>query len=227
MSVLSLSLCIAPALFAQSGPQTAEAQLRERLRATMLQLRAAEAERAALQAAQAQHAEEKKALSDRLETISRQANEYKQIAQTVDGLKADIARQQKEIAQLREALENCHQTLAAAQQAHAAYTQVVAEVVIGLERLVADRQAKNLTLYQLANEILDRYQKFGLGDALAAREPFIGITRVKLENLVQDYRDRINNERISLAVGDLEAYRERLLKPPPAQPIPSATSAAQ
>ena len=61
---------------------------------------------------------------------------------------------------------------------------------------VADREAKNRELYRLANEILTRYEKFGLGDALAAREPFTGITRTKLENLVQDYSDKIADARV-------------------------------
>jgi hypothetical protein len=46
----------------------------------------------------------------------------------------------------------------------------------------------------LSNEILTRYEKFSLGEALAAREPFIGLTRVKLENLTQDYSDKISKQ---------------------------------
>jgi chromosome segregation ATPase len=63
-----------------------------------------------------------------------------------------------------------------------------------LRRTVADRETKNLALYQLANEILTRYEKFGLGDALLAKEPFIGVSRVKLENLVQDYKDKLRDQ---------------------------------
>ena len=55
-----LCLLQAPGIPAAEPAPTVETQLRERLRATMLQLRAAETERAALQAAQAQSADEKK-----------------------------------------------------------------------------------------------------------------------------------------------------------------------
>jgi hypothetical protein len=43
---------------------------------------------------------------------------------------------------------------------------------------------------------LTRYEKFGLGQALSAREPFTGITRVKLESQVQDYEDKIADQKV-------------------------------
>jgi seryl-tRNA synthetase len=63
-----------------------------------------------------------------------------------------------------------------------------------LRQLVADREAKNIALYKLGDDILTRYEKFGLGDALGAKEPFIGVSRVKLENLVQDYKDKLRDQ---------------------------------
>jgi hypothetical protein len=43
---------------------------------------------------------------------------------------------------------------------------------------------------------LDRYEKFGLGDALTAREPFVGLTKVKFQNLVQDYQDKLSDQKV-------------------------------
>jgi hypothetical protein len=48
----------------------------------------------------------------------------------------------------------------------------------------------------LGKEILERYEKFGLGTALTAREPFVGTTRVRLQNLVQEYSDKLSEQRI-------------------------------
>ena len=67
---------------------------------------------------------------------------------------------------------------------------------IVLKRKLEDRERKNAELFKLGNEILTRYEKFGLGDALAAREPFTGLARVKLENLVQDYQDKIADQKV-------------------------------
>jgi len=63
--------------------------------------------------------------------------------------------------------------------------------VVELQRKIDEDERRNIALFQLANEILTRYEKFGLGEALAAKEPFTGLTRVNLENLVQGYEDKI------------------------------------
>jgi hypothetical protein len=52
-------------------------------------------------------------------------------------------------------------------------------------------------MYELGMEILDRYEKFGLGEALTAKEPFTGITRTKFETLVQDYEDKLVDQTIT------------------------------
>jgi hypothetical protein len=220
ISLLMLgALCLwgTRAIAADEPTQTVETRLRERLRDTMLQLRdaqtAAETDRAALQAAQAQSADEKKALTEKLEAITKEANANKLAAQAVDGLKSQVARQDNEIAQLNEAIESCRQAAELARNKETERAGLADEAVIELERLVADRQAKNLALYKLATEILERYRNFGLGDALTAREPFVGISRVKLQNFVQDYQDKLLNDRTSLNekdLGALKAYRDKL-----------------
>jgi len=200
-------------LAADSAP-TIETQLRERLRDTMLQLRAAETERDALQAAQTQSVEENKVLTERIAAITKQADANKQAAvaaaQTADNLKSQVSRQEKEIADLKEAAASYKQVSELAREKDAEQIKLADDAVIQLERLVADRQEKNLALYKIASEILQRYQKFGLGTALEAREPFIGVTRVKLENLVQDYKDKLLDERTTLHEKDLPSYLREL-----------------
>jgi hypothetical protein len=71
-----------------------------------------------------------------------------------------------------------------------------ASQAVMLQRRVDDQQRRNSEMYKLGAEILDRYAKFGLGTALSAREPFVGVTRVKLENLVQDFSDKLADARI-------------------------------
>jgi len=177
-----------------------DTRLRESLKATMLQLRNAEAERTALQASQAAANDQIKQLTEQVKTLTRHATEDRAIAdKTIDELKAGAATLSAELASTKE-------TLAQSQQAHAQVSAVAkseseqrakleAENAV-LQRLVTDRETKNFALYQVATEILNRYEKFGLGDAIAAREPFVGLTRVKLENLVQDYRDKLDDQRL-------------------------------
>ena len=68
---------------------------------------------------------------------------------------------------------------------------VAATKIVELERRVADREVINLELYKTATEVLDRYENYSLGKALLAREPFTQLTRVKIQGLVQDYRDKL------------------------------------
>ncbi len=92
----------------------------------------------------------------------------------------------------------------------------LAEEKILLKRIVDDRERKNLELYNTASEILTRYEKFSLGDALAAKEPFIGVTRVKLQEQVQDYKDKILTEKIR--IGQRPANNVAITASAPAKP---------
>lgn len=56
--------------------------------------------------------------------------------------------------------------------------------------------SSNLALHRLGVELLDRYRNKGVAEALATQEPFLQTKRVELENLVQDYRDRLDGERL-------------------------------
>lgn len=178
----------------------AEAKLRESLRATMLQLRNAEAERANLQAAQAALDARNKELTEQLDkltkqTAANQAEADKQVAE----LKAKVDERDREIGSLRVALDKWkadHQKITAFAQKKEGERAKLADKVILLDRRVADQQTRNAAMFKLGVEVLDRYEKFGLGTALTAREPFVGLTRVKFENLIQDYSDKLADERI-------------------------------
>ncbi len=65
-------------------------------------------------------------------------------------------------------------------------------------------------------EVLDRYEKFSLGDAISAKEPFVGVTRVHLQELVQGYQDKLLDSRISPG--------QPPTTPPPAQPAQMKTA---
>jgi len=226
-------LCLlgAPSLLAAEPTETVETRLRERLRDTLLQLRdaqtAAETNRAALEVAQTESAAEIKVLNEKLAAITKEANANSQAARALETLKTQVARQEKEIAGLQEAADNCRQAAELAHNRAEEWAKRVDEAVIELERLLSDRQAKNLALYKTACEVLQRYQQFSLGEALKSREPFVGITRVKLQNLVQDYQDKLASERTTLDTKDLESYQGKLRDQPPSTPGPGSKAPGQ
>lgn len=185
-------------VLAAETASSGEARLRETLRNTMLQLRTAETERANLQALQVESDRKAKALTEQVEALTKRVSQDKESAdKMIADLKARVAGQDTELGKYKETLlkwqaaQKQAAELAANREAQRAK---LAGDVIALQRKVADQQMKNATMYRLANEILTRYEKFGLGDALTAREPFVGLTRVKLQNLVQDYQDKLSDQ---------------------------------
>jgi chromosome segregation ATPase len=191
-----LALLAAGVLRADESSDSDEGRLRDVLRSTMLQLRGAQTDLANLQAAQA---EEKKDLDAQLALLRKNAAEDRAGSErAAETLKAKLAEQDREIASLRQDLEawksNAEKANNAYKVTEAARARQTAVATV-LERRVEDLEARNAELERLGNEILDRYEKFALGEQFLAREPFIGRTRVELENLVQDYQDKLLNQR--------------------------------
>ena len=174
-------------------------RLRQALRNATLQLRAAETDRAAAQSAQATLADEKKALSDKFDALKKEVvAERGKNDKATAALKVKLEAQEAEIARLKAESEKWR--LSAQEALKLAATRETEGTKLGtelgsLQREVEDLRRKNLALFRTGNEILTRYEKFGLGEALAAREPFVGTTRTKLENLVQGYADSLASNR--------------------------------
>ena len=188
--VVTLSLLYTwPVRAADQG--NADARMREMLRNTMLQLRSCETERATLQAAKTEAEQQNKKLIAELETLTAKSKKAEK----------EAADQAAQLVKFKEAIakwETAYQQVTdLATKTEAARAKLNAQN-IALQRRVEDQERKNQALFKLGNEILTRYEHFGLGDALAAKEPFVGIAKVKLQNLVQDYRDQLADQRIEM-----------------------------
>jgi chromosome segregation ATPase len=172
-----------------------DAKVRETLRALTLRLRSAETERNNLLTEKAQIEQEKKTLTEKVDALTKQVATDKE---TISTLTTKTSEQEVSLTQAKEALEKLKsaydEAVAVARKEKASHDKAADELVL-LQRKLSDREDKNRKLFTLANEILTRYEKFAMGEALAAREPFTGLTRVKLENLVQDYQDKISDQR--------------------------------
>lgn len=184
------------------------AKLREQLKSTLLQLRKVQTDMANAQAAQAAAEAKNKELETQVatltkknETLIKEANLAKTKSdQDIAKLNERIADKDKRIAQYDQALNQWkegYQKAAAIARTKEDERAALASEVVSLKHTIADRERKNIALFNTANEILDRFEKYALGKALSAREPFISTTRVKVENLVQGYQDKIVANRIS------------------------------
>lgn len=217
--IVLITLIASPLLAQQTAPDPAIAKLRESLKNTMLQLRTAEGEKATLQASLAEAEAKNKELTDKVASLGKQLAADKTSAdKSIATLKDSNEVQKKQAGLLRESLEKWKSGYGkAAELAKSKEGQraKLADQVIQLDRKVLDRETKNLELYKLGKEILTRYENFGLGRALLSREPFTGIAKIKLETLVQDYADKLQDSKIKPSLENKTASIKPAAAPAP------------
>lgn len=206
--VATLLLSLYPSLLPAADEPDPSLKLREQLRAVTLQLRSAQTESANAQATAAAADQKSKELTTKIETLEKQTaklikeeNADKMTAARATAeLETKLAEREKRLVLTQEALAKWqvgyHKAATAVTTKEAARAKLAAELS-STKNTLADRERKNIALFITAKEILDRYQNYSLGKVLLAREPYVGTTRVKIENLVQDYQDKILDNRIS------------------------------
>ena len=182
-------------------------KIREQLRAVTLQLRSAQTDSANAQAAAAAADQKSKDLAAKIADLEKNnatlikqaATDKAAAAASIATLEAKTAARDKTLADYQEALAKWkagyEKAAAVANTKEDQRAKLAAEAIV-LKRTVADRERKNISHFNTAGEIFDRYRDYSLGKAITAREPFIGTTRVKIENQVQGYHDRILDQRI-------------------------------
>ena len=200
LALLLTTLIAATSLHAADKMSPAEQKMRETIRNTMVQLRDANAKLATAQAAKADDDEKIKDLQGQLDALTKKTTTQKKADdQTIDDLKTKLMNDDLQINHLTESLARWklgYAKLADYAKATEAKRADLASKIIQMDRLIAEQKAKNAEMYRLGMEVLDRYAKFGLGTAIMAREPFVGITKVKFETLLQDYQNKLTNQTI-------------------------------
>ncbi|HEX4084284.1 MAG TPA: hypothetical protein VHY22_05195 [Chthoniobacteraceae bacterium] len=178
-----------------------ENRLREMLKNTIVQLRTAEQQNDTLQSQvtdlQSQISDLTKKLAD---LTKKDADTQVTDSKTIGELRSRVSDQETSIATLQQDLgqwKDAEKKAVAMANDTEGKRAKLADLSIHLQRTVDDQKRKNTQMYQLGMEVLNRYEKFGLGDALTAKEPFIGVTRTKFETLVQDYEDKLTDQLIT------------------------------
>jgi chromosome segregation ATPase len=196
---IALLALLCSATLRADQPSAAEVRLRDMLKSTMLQLQTAQNDLAAAQATAAEDDQKIKDLTAQNDALRQQAISDKQASdKTIADLTKKSDDQAREIAAYKDAVAKWKAGYALA--ATAAKTREAERVKLNsanivLQRRVDDLETKNSNLFQLGNEILTKYEKFGLGEAIAAKEPFVGLTRTKLETQVQGYQDKLLDQK--------------------------------
>lgn len=198
LAILSLLATAVPSLYSAEADPTAK--FREALKNTMLKLRDTQGQLANAQAATIAAESKVEDLTSKNKELTKDLVSERNAASTqISDLNKKISVRDDSISELQASLANWKKSyedvtkLAAQRENQRAIFEANA---IKLERQVEDQQLRNIQMHKIGMGILDRYEKFGLGDAILAREPFTAVQRVKFQNLIQDFSEELSDARI-------------------------------
>jgi chromosome segregation ATPase len=182
-ALLAAALALGPAA-ARAAESSTEARLREALRAATAQVHALQDEKGKLQAREGQ-------LQAELEALKKQGQRP---ARCVDTKSGELARQLAEFAaakaQLEGSLVECQDKARAAESQGAETVKQATDEVAGIKGRLAECQAMNARMYQVAHEVLQKFSRKPGG------ENILGFARVARENAAQDYEDKLSDQKV-------------------------------
>jgi chromosome segregation ATPase len=197
---LLVAFATASGLCQAQEQNTVEARLREALRRLTARVQTAEAEAAYLKISQADFESKNKALSAQVEKLENELSTERSAAEkAASTARTKIAEHELALKRAGEALDKWkaghQQVTELAKRAESARITLAGRVT-SLDAQVADLTRKNIHLFKLGKQVLQRFEDFSYGGALAAREPFIGTLRVQLENEIQGYQDKLHDPQL-------------------------------
>ncbi len=167
------------------------------------QIATLEQEKAALGIERDQARKEAKAAQAKLRKLDKRLSEEKahgeQLAKDLEAVKQDLAATQTRLAdtetKLAETAKNLGQTQQTLARSEADKRQLEG-VKARQEREIASCEGKNLQLYQTGRALMTRFEQKTCGEILAQKEPFTGLKRVEVENLLEEYRDKLDEQKL-------------------------------
>ncbi len=198
-ALLPLLLLICTPVQAQD---TAESRLREMLRRTTIDLRAAQDSQATLQASLDQEKQKTATLQKQVDDLTAKLAQPAKPSvsdQEVAQLRADLQAAQAKAASLEPGLkqwQDAYQKAAETARAKDADSRAATTRLTEAERQAGVCAAANTKLIGVANDILHLYQTQSFRSILlGSYEPLLGLKKVELENTVQDYEDKIQDQK--------------------------------
>jgi hypothetical protein len=201
LPILLSAMLAAPALAAdENDPQT---KLREALRNAILQVRQLEDERAVMQAKQAESDQQIADLKAQVDTLTQQLAgpatvKKDDFDRMQTAFEAKVAGQADQIGKLTDTLgklKAAYDETATTARTKTAELATAAGERDALKKSETSCEAKNVELFKVGNQILDRLKGFSVRDAMEKFEPFVGTKRVELETLAQDIQDKLLDQK--------------------------------
>jgi chromosome segregation ATPase len=190
---LFLIIASAVVLSTTAHAQSETDRLREALRTTTGQLRQLEDQRAALQARATAAEQDRDRLRKQNETLRAQVKEAEQsYRQAVKDFNDRIAERDEALEKWKSAYAEAA-TVARAKDAER--TKFESEAA-ALKTSNKACEAKNTQLVKVGNEIVTQYEAMNPFEKILDHEPAFGLKRVEHQNAVQDFRDKILDQKV-------------------------------
>lgn len=209
---LLLVVSLAPAHAAEKKDKAAKriAQMKQQMEAEKAQL-------------QAQFEQDKAALEGKVQASEKEASEIKgglaaskrknaALTAELETLRKEKAEQEAmhetELREKQAALDKTTQDLAALRDQHQialrdlkandAQRKELSKSLVQRDQSLATCNEKNARLHDFGLQLVKVYDKPSTYEAVLRTEPFTQIKRVELENILQDYRDKLDEQRVGL-----------------------------
>jgi chromosome segregation ATPase len=190
---LSIVVLVAGLLPALAHADSETDRLREALRSATAQTRALEDQRTGLQAKLAEADREKANLKAQVDAAkARAAQVEKEYRQAVQDFNARLEERNQTLEKWKDAYEEAS-TVARTKDAERAKFEAESKAYLASTKACT---TKNGALVKVGRELLDRYANVTIGDMMVAREPVFALRRVEIQNLLQDYRDKVLEQQV-------------------------------
>jgi len=200
--LLLVCLCMPLAHAADDKGAKSQEQIR-RLRQQMQQLQQTQ------QQTEQKFTQEKAALDEQLKKSGSELGgvrrKFAEAQKAASETASKLASAEKERDELRAKFEEASKKLIAleeTQRSTAEKLRVRDAEALGLQKsLTAELtehsrcEANNLALYQYGRELMTLYRNKGVSSVLSDREPVLGFGKVKMENLLEEYRDKLDAQK--------------------------------
>jgi predicted RNase H-like nuclease (RuvC/YqgF family) len=196
MRIFTIGLALLAAVMAGTAAhaQSETDRLREALRAATAQTRSLEDQRTALQAKVAAAERDATALKAQIDAAKVEVRKIvKEHREAVEEFNQRLAQRDETLEKWKSAYEEAA-TVARSKDAERAKFEGEATA---FKASTKSCQAKNIQLVKVGRELLHRYQGVSFGDMVVTSEPLVGVRRVEIQNLLQDYSDKILDQKVT------------------------------
>jgi chromosome segregation ATPase len=121
------------------------------------------------------------------------------LSESVDQLQESLKDVRAELAKMEQKL--LESTAALDRSEHAGRMQKTdldraQSIIVQRDREIGACEAKNLRLYEYSVDLLGRYEGKGILEVIRQKEPLTGLKAVEIENLLEEYRDKLDDQKI-------------------------------